>query len=60
MAIRPITGRLQQGRRYCARKKQQIYCEYSVRYTLEMMVATTCDREHKPPYYATQEDRLND
>ena len=37
-----------------------IYCEYSVRYTLEMMVATTCDREHKPPHYTTPEDRLND
>ena len=24
------------------------------------VVATTCGREHKPPHYTTQEDRLND
>ena len=24
------------------------------------MVATTCGRKHKPPYYTTQEDRLTD
>ena len=24
------------------------------------MVATTCDRKHKPPYYTTQEDRQTD
>ena len=31
-----------------------------MRYTLEMMVATTCGREHEPPHYTTPEDRLND
>ena len=31
-----------------------------MRYTkLRKMFATTCD-VHKPPYYTTQEDRLND
>ena len=37
-----------------------IYKEYSMRYTLEMMVATTCGREHKPPHYTRPEDRQND
>ena len=27
---------------------------------LEMIVATTCGRKHKPPYYTTQKDRLTD
>ena len=48
MAIRLITGRLQQGSRYCA-KEQQI----SMQYTLQFMVATTCCRKHKLLYYTT-------
>ena len=59
MAIRLITGRLQQWSRYCARKQQILQKLHAV-YTLELMVATTCGRKHKPPYYTTQEDRLTD
>ena len=59
MAIRLITGRLQQRSRYCA-KEQQFFTENSMRYTLQLMVATTCGRKHKPPHYTTQEDRLTD
>ena len=29
-----------------------------MRYTLQLMVATTCGKKHKPPYYSTLEDRL--
>ena len=53
MAIRLITGRLQQGSRYRAKEKQIL--QKTMRYTLQFMVATTCDRKHKPPYYITQE-----
>ena len=48
MAIRLITGRLQQRSRYCA-KQQQFFTENSMRYTKSQnMFATTYDM-HKPP-----------
>ena len=59
MAIRLITGRLQQRSRYCA-KEQQFFTQNSMRDTLQLMVATMCDRKHKPPHYTTPEDRLTD
>ena len=59
MAIRLISGRLQQRSKYCA-KQQQFLTENSMRYTLQLTVATTCGRKHKPHYYTTQEDRLTD
>ena len=42
-------------------RKSLSYWEYSARYALQMMVATTtCGREYKPPHYTTPGDRLND
>ena len=36
------------------------FTENSMRCTLQLMVATTCGRKHKPPHYTTQEDGLTD
>ena len=54
-----ITVRLQQRSRYCARK-QQVLQKTPCGIHLQVMVATTCGRKHKPPFYTTQEDRLTD
>ena len=52
-----MTGRSQQWSNVC---KNKFTKEDPMRYTkLQKMFATTCG-VHKPPYYATQEDRLND
>ena len=57
MAIRLITGRLQQWSNVCTNKFTK---EDSMRYTkLQKMFATTCG-VHKPPKYTTLEDRLTD
>ena len=57
MANRLITGRLQQWSNVC---KNKFTKEDSMRYTkLQKIFAKPCG-VHKPPYYTTQEDRLND
>ena len=57
MAIRLITGRNNRGVDTCENNKllTVLYAVY-----IQMILATTCGRKHKPPRYITQEDRPND
>ena len=58
MAFRLNTGCSQQWSSACKNKLRKT--DSIMRYTkLQKMFATTCG-VHKPPDYATQEDRLND
>ena len=58
MAIRLITGRNNRGVDMCKKTTNLLTVLHAV--YLQLSLATTCSRKHKPPHYTTQEDRPND